>query len=530
MGVIKIKSVDIVIIGSGLAALSLADRLSNDKNVIVLTKGKKYNSNSVRAQGGVAASMSEQDDWENHFRDTMVAGCNVNNHEAVELMVRQGPGFITKWIEEGLGFDRDRFGKILLGKEGAHGKRRILHAGGDATGNVVMEFLMNRLQGKVTIVESEMVLDLIVEEGNCCGVITSNDQNRISTFHANHVILATGGCGGLYEVTSNDETVTGDGIALAYRAGAKMVDLEFVQFHPTMLNTTSDISHGLISEAVRGEGAILITEKGKRVMKDIHPLEDLAPRDIVARVIQSEINNGNKVYLDISMIDNFETKFPTITSICQHATIDVKAKLLPVAPGAHFLMGGIKTNLSGLTTVKGLYAIGEVACTGVHGANRLASNSLLEGIVFSNMLANYLLNLKEETTLPLVSLRATGSVRFKVDQLPTKAEIRRLMTAYVGIERTEQGLVHAKQWIEQFELNSNQKLDITKISKQDVEKINMLTTCKLIIKSALERTESRGAHYRNDFPVADNEWINKQIIRQRSIMRDKQKVKTEVVK
>nr|WP_240795457.1 L-aspartate oxidase [Aquibacillus halophilus] len=525
MDVIKINSVDIIIIGSGLAALSLADRLSEHKNVIVLTKTKKNNSNSVRAQGGVAASISESDNWKSHYLDTMIAGCNYNNPAAVELLVKQGPEYLTKWIEQGLSFDRDHLGKLTLGKEGAHMHRRIIHAGGDATGKVIMDFLINRLRDKVKIVEDETVLDLIVEANCCQGVVTSNIYNDLSIYYANHVVLATGGCGGLYNVTSNDETVTGDGIALAYRAGAQLTDLEFIQFHPTMLYTHGK-SHGLVSEAVRGEGAILVTEKGRPVMKGVHPLEDLAPRDIVARTIQAQINKGNRVYLDISMINNFKEKFPTITSICEQANVSINNKLLPVAPGAHFSMGGVVTDLTGITTVIGLYAIGEVACTGVHGANRLASNSLLEGIVYSNQLADHLLAIKENQITSIEYKNPVNQFeQLNETNLPTKQEITQMMTAHAGIERTQHGLTYARKWIEQFGVHHNHsQFDLRIVSKEDFGKINMLTTCWLIIMSALERTESRGAHYRKDYPLVVKKWDNKRIIRQKLEFINNQKI------
>lgn len=509
-----IEKESVIIIGSGLAALTLADRLCNDKNVIILTKSSIDRSNSIKAQGGIAAAIDSQDNWESHFMDTIIAGCKFNDDQAVEILVKKGPSAIEKLIEQGFSFDTDKFGNIQLGKEGAHQHRRILHAGGDATGKKLMEFLFQRLSKNVLTIEGESVVDLIIEDDRCIGVITSNNTSKFSTYYANHVVLASGGCGGVYQVSSNDSTVMGDGLALAYRAGAELSDLEFIQFHPTMLYT-NNYCYGLVSEAVRGEGAILRLEDGTSIMKGVHPLGDLAPRDIVAREIHRNLKRGNLVFLDISMIDNFCQKFPTITSICERANIKVENGSIPVAPGAHFFMGGIKTDLLGLTTVKGLYAVGEIANNGVHGANRLASNSLLEGLVFSNLLADYLLACpKRAHHYNHQGLKRNRTQKVMLN-LPTVEEVRELMTKYVGIERSHQELLFAKEWIEQFEFHRFNQEHIHFYNKNQMEIINLLTTCWLIITSALQRTESRGGHYRSDYPMTnDSVWKTKHIVRQ----------------
>ncbi|WP_407933968.1 L-aspartate oxidase [Aquibacillus rhizosphaerae] len=505
----------VIIIGSGLAALTVAERLCQHCHVIILTKSNKDHSNSIKAQGGIAASVSQTDHWKIHYQDTMMAGCFYNNQMAVNVLVEKGPLYINKLMEQGLEFDRDRNGDLLLGKEGAHQKRRILHAGGDATGKVVMNFMKKQIDGKVTIIEHEVVLDLVIENNTCIGVITSNSHEQLTTYYADHIVLATGGCGGLYQVTSNDPSVVGDGLAMAYRAGASLSDLEFIQFHPTMLYLNNR-NYGLVSEAVRGEGAILVNDVGKLVMKDTHPLKDLAPRDVVARAIQTEMTNGKTVFLDISMIENFSMKFPTISSLCEQANIDVDTGLIPVAPGAHFLMGGVVTNQVGETTVDGLYAIGEVACTGVHGANRLASNSLLEGIVFSNLLADQILLTPTDVSVYRKTNAMDKKTYTPVGPLPNLAEIQEVMQIHVGIERTKQGLLDAKSWIEQYDFRSYRDALINNYTPIQIRTVNMLTTCWLIITSALKRTESRGAHYRNDYPlINDHEWRNKQIIRKR---------------
>ncbi|MBE4908126.1 L-aspartate oxidase [Bacillus luteolus] len=503
---------DVLIVGSGIAALNLATKLSEHMNVRIITKSKIENSNSMLAQGGVAAAISPSDHWENHFQDTMSAGCYHNNKAAVKTLVELGPSCIRELMNDGMTFDCDSDGNLVLGLEGAHLQNRILHAGGDSTGKALMNYLFSKLDQKVIVNENEMILDLIIHDEKCVGVTSLNNHNEITSFYANHVVLATGGCGGLYSVTSNDITITGDGIAAAYRAGAEITDMEFIQFHPTMLFKDGK-SHGLISEAVRGEGALLVNDKGKYIMEGVHDLKDLAPRDIVSRRIHKEYINGNLVFLDISMIKNFRIKFPTITGICEKAGISLQEGLLPVAPGAHFLMGGIKTNLYGESTINGLYAIGEAACTGVHGANRLASNSLLEGIVFASLLAKRLISAPKQRRRPFLFAKRQRSSS-GTSSLPTANEIRNLMSRYAGIERDEKGLIYAKQWIESY-LNKDMVNGVLLVnaSRSAYTVINMLTTSWLILSSALEREESRGGHYRIDYPVSDSRWLKRYLSR-----------------
>lgn len=497
-----------------MAALTTANRLGKHRNVIVLTKAKLMNGNSAKAQGGVAVTVSKQDSWESHFQDTLAAGCHFNDKQAVEILVRQGPAAIWQMINAGLAFDQSENGELLLGKEGAHMERRILHAGGDATGKAMMDFLVKNLPDSVTVIEDETVLELIVEDNRCIGVISSNQMDELSIYYSSHVVLATGGCGSLYQITSNDPAVVGNGIALAYRAGAELSDLEFMQFHPTMLYKHGH-SYGLVSEAVRGEGAVLISEQGRRIMENLHPLQDLAPRDVVARAIQNELNQGRQVFLDVTMIRDFAFKFPTITDLCEQAHIRLESGRIPVAPGAHFLMGGVKTNAVGETTIEGLYAVGETACTGVHGANRLASNSLLEGIVFANRLADHLLT-KPSLFKRGEVLKLQKKVTRKQLLLPTKKEIQALMSKYAGIERTGKELIQARKWLESFDWQPELTIDVTLYTNEQMEIINMLSTSWLIVTSALARTESRGGHYRKDFPVANNqEWGNQHVIRVR---------------
>ncbi|HHW39394.1 MAG TPA: L-aspartate oxidase [Bacillales bacterium] len=503
---------DVVIIGSGIAALVAAECLSYHKNVIVITKSKKENSNSSRAQGGVAAAIARNDHWSNHFTDTMVAGNFHNDEDAVETLVQRGPELLRALIDRGMCFDKDEKGRIVLGQEGAHSMRRILHAGGDATGKALVNFMLNRLRTnqKVKIIENTLVVDLLVDENRCFGIKVKTNSRRTETIYSRDTILAAGGSGGLYSFTSNDPTVTGDGISLAYRAGANLVDLEFVQFHPTLLYVSGEVK-GLISEAVRGEGAVLITKNGSRLMSGVHPQEDLAPRDIVAREINRAVLNGEQIFLDISMIKDFKKRFPTITGLCEENGIDLTVGKIPVVPGAHFHMGGVEVNQQGQTSVEHLYAIGEVACTGVHGANRLASNSLLEGIVFATELAEHLaFERSEDFEIPM---NRSEDKACKELHLPEKEEIKAVMMKYVGIVRDEAGLKIARDWLEQYLSIEDNNFDPETLTHEQIGVYNMLQAAWLITTSALMRDESRGGHYRSDFPAEKIDWTKNKIIR-----------------
>lgn len=507
------RTADVVIIGSGIAALTAAERLSENFNVILITKSFINNSNSVLAQGGIAVAIGESDDWKNHYKDTMIAGNFHNFEEAVKTLVIKGPRHINRMIELGMNFDRDSNGNLHLGKEGAHNQRRILHAGGDATGKAFISFLLKRVSEKVTIFENCMAVDFLIQHGTCIGIKVKDEIDENYFIYAAHTVLATGGCGGLYPFTSNNVTITGDGIAMAYRAGADLVDLEFMQFHPTMLYVNGQ-AKGLISEAVRGEGGVLRTENGSRLMENVHELKDLAPRDIVSREIYKMMQIGKKVFLDISNIDCFTTRFPTVSALCQVNGIDLSKGLLPVVPGAHFLMGGVKTTIKGETSIPYLYAIGEVACSGVHGANRLASNSLLEGIVFAHELADHIETIPKR--YPLTRINEAFSF-IKTDYLPQPSEIREMMMTYVGIVREHSGLMTAKNWFEKYYSISCKSIPI-QLRKEEISKVNMLTVGWLITSSALMRTESRGGHYRDDYAAPDERYFKKRIVR--NIMRE----------
>jgi L-aspartate oxidase len=504
---------DVLIIGSGIAAFSVAEKVCQEKNVIIITKETRRRNNSNMAQGGIAAAVAPQDHWINHYNDTLTAGCNYNSKEAVSYLVQQGPKEMQRLIREGMTFDKDE-NELSLGKEGAHGERRILHAGGDATGKNLLHHFIERIKEKVTIVEHEMVLDLIMQDGVCIGVLTRDNNSVITSYYAPHTVLATGGIGAIYSFSSNDGTITGDGLAMAYRAGAAVTDLEFVQFHPTMLYIDGKCC-GLVSEAVRGEGAVLRNTQGERFMENIHEQADLAPRDVVSRAIHEQILHGEEVYLDISMIDHFSLRFPTISALCQNNGLSLEKGRIPVVPGAHFHMGGIQTNLDGETTIPGLFAVGEAACNGVHGANRLASNSLLEGIVFGGRLGNYLLRQKGAV---LRRINSEKSVRVKPTALPAKEEIQEIMMKYAGIVRTEEGLLYAKRWLESYmTFDGFGTLEYDVLNNEQVTVFNMLTAAWLITVAALERRESIGGHYRSDFPQA-GEGLKKNVLSKQHIM------------
>lgn len=503
---------DVLIIGGGMAGLQLAKKISEDLNVIILTKSKITNSNSYLAQGGIAAAIGTNDNVQKHALDTLEAGRFHNKMDVVTEITAKAPSLIKELIEEGCLFDRNTQGDIKLGMEGAHCEKRIVHSGGDATGKKVVEFLSHSITGNITIIEDVFVYELLLNGKRCIGAKGLDRNGSIFPFLSDNVVLATGGCGQVYQYTSNDSTVTGDGIALAYLAGASLTDMEFIQFHPTMLNVNGK-TMGLISEAVRGEGARLVTEDGTFIMERVHPYKDLAPRHIVSQEIFHYLENGDGVYLDISSINDFEDRFPSITVLCKKHGIDLKEKRIPVAPGCHFLMGGIQTDLVGKTSIDGLYAIGESACTGLHGANRLASNSLLEGLYMGDSLAKHLNEKRDhEWKVDIHQEATTGN---KVDlpiHLPDIVILQRRMMSLVGIVREENQLLKQLFWLESIGMGTDESIQLDLMREKDIQKYFMYITSWLITKSALERTESRGGHFRLDFPNEEDDWLRKKII------------------
>src|SRR5215212_2903082 len=376
-----------LVVGSGVAGLHTAWRASEHGEVLVLTKRTLFDSSTAYAQGGIAAALGAGDSTELHRKDTLAAGAALCDREAVQVLVEEGPARVRELHAAGADFDLDPSGKFKLGKEAAHSRHRIVHAHGDQTGAEVARTLIARVQEskRVQVIETARVLELIVDRDRCCGVRASVAGSPVEII-ADATVLATGGCGQVFRYTTNPVVATGDGFAIAHRAGVRLADMEFVQFHPTALDTPENPLQ-LISEAVRGEGAVLVNESGERFMKKRHRLAELAPRDVVARAIFREQKHG-QVYLDARKLgQGFTKRFPGIFAICRARGLDPRKHLIPVTPAAHYMMGGIVTDLAGRSNVGRLYAVGEVARTGVHGANRLASNSLLEGLVFAERVA-----------------------------------------------------------------------------------------------------------------------------------------------
>ena len=480
--IVKMKA-NVIIIGSGIAALQLAKKLRRDLNVIIFTKSQATTSNSYLAQGGIAVALAKHDDHEKHYKDTLEAGRYHNNEEAVREMTKEAPALIKELINEGALFDRDSSGQIKLGLEGAHCENRIIHSGGDATGKNVIDFLLTQTR-EIKMVENMTVYDLLIEEQRCIGVKVKDVNGRNLSVFADHVVIATGGIGQIYSFTSNAETVTGDGIALAYRAGAELADMEFIQFHPTLLFAGGK-GVGLVSEAVRGEGAKLRTEDGTYIMDGVHPFKDLAPRHVVSQTIYQTMKKGKSVYLDISSIKNFESHFPTVASICKNNGVDIKKGKIPVVPGCHFLMGGIRTDLNGQTSIPGLYAIGEAACTGVHGANRLASNSLLEGLFFGERLADFINESPVTSHYRYMTLNHNKRTQ-TFYALPEVDDIKRSMMDRTGISRDQESLEKQLNYLESYHVNDWLTSDLAYLSLQDIQKVFMLISSWLVTKAAIK--------------------------------------------
>src|SRR5574344_686136 len=514
----KYSKYSAVIIGSGIAglysALKIQQQLNLPDGILLITKSKLGESNSYYAQGGMVAVLKDnkKDSAESHITDTIRAGVGLSELNTIKFISENSDKVVRDLLKFGVNFDRDEDGNFTLTKEAAHSVRRILHSGGDATGREMEISLCSAVKNNksIKIYENTMAVELLVDKASTCRGVVVYDENskKYETIYCRTLIMATGGLGQIYKYTTNPKGATGDGFALCYNAGAMLRDMEFVQFHPTALAFDDADNRFLISEAVRGEGAKLCDKSGNRFMAKYNEKQELAPRDIVARAIFSEMNEKNEsnVYLDATSIgkEKLLKRVPTIAKKCLEHNIDISKDYIPVAPAAHYYMGGVKTTLKGETSIKRLYAIGEVSSTGLHGGNRLASNSLLECVVCAYEVAEFLKNIdlscdaeNKEEFEQTISKYDKVSNGIPIDVKPMKAELKDLMWENVGIYRTENSLIKALDGIKKLENRFNKK-DLCN-SQEEYEFRNMLMCAKLIVFSALRRKESRGAHYRTDY-------------------------------
>jgi L-aspartate oxidase len=527
---------DFLVLGSGIAGLSFALKAAQLGRVAIVTKKSSAESNTNYAQGGIAAVTSREDSFEIHVQDTLTAGAGLCHEKVVRTIVEEGPARIAELIELGMRFtEREINGgrELDLGREGGHSKRRILHAK-DVTGREIERALLNAVaqHSQIEIFENHLAIDLITTqklarrggaeaggENRCVGAyVFDKAANAVETFAAPFVLLATGGCGKVYLYTTNPDIATGDGVAMAYRAGAAVANMEFIQFHPTCLYHPAAKSF-LISEAVRGEGGVLRNAAGEAFMDRYHPLKSLAPRDIVARAIDSEMKKSGAdcVYLDITekparfIIDHF----PNIYSNCLKYGIDITKDYIPVVPAAHYQCGGVITNVDGQTDIAGLHAVGEVACTGLHGANRLASNSLLEALVCAHRAAEQARSSPEPAVSAEIPLWHSGQA-LNADEMVVVShnwdELRRLMWDYVGIVRTNKRLQRARSRIINLQEEIREYYWGYVVNSDLLELRNIATVAELIVTCALQRPESRGLHYNLDFPNLDPAWAQRDTI------------------
>ncbi|MEU7468983.1 L-aspartate oxidase [Streptomyces sp. NPDC044984] len=520
---------DVVVVGSGVAGLTAALRCeAAGLTTVVVTKARLDDGSTRWAQGGIAAALGEGDTPEQHLDDTLVAGAGLCDEEAVRILVTEGPDAVRRLIETGAHFDESTEGGLALTREGGHHRRRIAHAGGDATGAEISRALVEAVRARGTrTIENALVLDLLTDaDGRTAGVtlhvMGEGQHDGVGAVHAPAVILATGGMGQVFSATTNPAVSTGDGVALALRAGAEVSDLEFVQFHPTVLFLGPDAEgqQPLVSEAVRGEGAHLVDADGVRFMRGQHELAELAPRDIVAKGIMRRMRerDAEHMYLDARHFgaEMWEHRFPTILAACRAHGIDPVTEPVPVAPAAHYASGGVRTDSHGRTTVPGLYACGEVACTGVHGANRLASNSLLEGLVYAERIAADIA--RTGTLHPRVPQPLPATERPAYPLLPPEARftIQRIMTRGAGVLRSEASLSEAADRLHHLHAEARDALDENgKTAEPGVdtwEATNLLCVARVLVAAALRREETRGCHWREDRPERDDTTWRRHIV------------------
>lgn len=531
------KQFDFLVLGSGIAGLSFALKIAPHGRVAIVTKKDRAESNTNYAQGGIASVTSKEDSFELHVRDTLTAGAGLCKESVVRTIVEEGPERIQELIELGMKFsereapDEDGGKELDLGREGGHSKRRILHAK-DVTGREIERALLNAAarQPNIQIFENHFAIDLIASQklglagaNHCLGAYVFDKKgNRVWAFIAPVTLLATGGCGKVYLYTTNPDIATGDGVAMAYRAGATIANLEFVQFHPTCLYHPQAKSF-LISEAVRGEGGILKTLEGAEFMDAYHPLKSLAPRDIVARAIDSEMkkSGAEHVWLDITHrpAQFIIERFPNIYQTCLRYGMDITKEPIPVVPAAHYQCGGVVTNVDGETDIAGLYAVGEAACTGLHGANRLASNSLLEALVCGHRAAAKALATPHRSPTTQIPLWQSGKAH-NPDELVVVShnwdEIRRLMWDYVGIVRTNKRLERAAKRIANLQEEIREYYWNFIVTSDLLELRNIATVAELIVRCAQLRPESRGLHYNLDHPHPNPDWAQRDTVLRKS--------------
>ena len=508
---------DVLIIGSGVAGLSAAIQASKHNSVMVVTKDKIDENNTNYAQGGIAVALSPNDTIINHIKDTIEAGQGLCDIASVKAIVSEGPNRINELINWGASFDKED-DRLIFTQEGGHRFARIIRAKGDSTGNEVEHILIRTIKenNNVKVLEYTFTIDLITKNRICYGAIAWHPKKGYILIWSKHTILATGGCGQVYRETTNPDVATGDGLAMAYRAGATLQDMEFVQFHPTTLYIAGAVRF-LITETVRGEGGILRNKKGERFMPNYHPKAELAPRDAVSQSILKEMQKTDHthVYLDVRHIpkERLYRRFPKIKEICSSFGIDIAKDLIPVRPSAHYIIGGIKVDYLSRTTIKQLYACGEVACTGMHGANRLGSNSLLEGLVTGYIAGTDACKSIQKTRrelLPYTIRKSMGLSKISwLDLNDIKNSLKSLMWRDAGIERNERHLLEAEEMIEMW---SSYVMDKEFSNPAGWELQNMLLVSKLIVTSARKRKESRGVHHRTDYQKTDNIHWKKHIL------------------
>lgn len=487
----RVVVADAVVVGGGVAGLSAALGLSGD--VVLVSKSPFGVGGSTEwAQGGVAVALGAGDSAAAHAADTTAVGVGLNDHEAVAVLTAEGPARVRELMLLGARFDRGPDGELIFGREAGHRTNRIVHANGDATGAEILRALTSAVAARENVIvhDHTFAVDLVVDGDRVIGLHAVGPSGEAILYSAPAVVLATGGIGQVYARTTNPAEVTGDGLAMAARAGAQLIDLEFVQFHPTALATDRD-PMPLLTEALRGAGALLIDSSGKRFMVDIHPDAELAPRDVVARATWQRVQHGETVYLDATQAigDALPEKFPTVFSFCREAGIDPRATPIPASPAAHYHMGGVETDTYGRTSVAGLWAVGEVASTGVHGANRLASNSLLEGLVYGARAAASV----AASELPAPSVKHGSRPEPVIVSPETVRLIRDIMWEQVGVMRHEEALAAAIGRLQSIE---------GELGRAAGEAANMALVARLVAIAARDRRESRGAHYRLDYPDA----------------------------